>query len=142
MNRTPQFAFRLAALAAIAATVSLTACNRPASETVGQTVDGSIAEVKSATQEMSADARAAAARSAAAVTGSAKDMTITTKVNAALAADSKLSAMRINVDTTDGRVALNGTAPDAMSRDRAKTLAAAVEGVVTVDNRLTVGQTK
>ena len=41
-----------------------------------------------------------------------------------------------------GRVALNGTAPDATTRDRAKTLAAAVDGVVAVDNRLTVGAKK
>ena len=139
MNRTPQLAFLVAA---VAATLSLAACNKPGQETVGQKVDGSIAEVKSATKELGADASAAATKAIDAVSGTAKDLAITAKVNAALAADDKLSAISVNVDTTGGRVALNGSAPDATSRDRAKTLAAGVEGVVAVDNRLTVGAKK
>ena len=139
MNRTPQLAFLVAA---VAATLSLAACNKPGQETVGQKVDGSIAEVKSATKELSADASAAATKAADAVSGTAKDLAITARVNAALAADDKLSAISVNVDTTGGRVALNGSAPDATSRDCAKTLAAGVEGVVAVDNRLTVGTKK
>ena len=139
MNRTPQLAFLVAA---VAATLSLAACNKPGQETVGQKVDGSIAEIKSATKELGADASAAATKAVDAVSGTAKDLAITAKVNAALAADDKLSAISVNVDTTGGRVALNGSAPDATSRDRAKTLAAGVEGVVAVDNRLTVGAKK
>ena len=142
MNRRPQLAYWASTVAVLAATLSLAACNKPGQETVGQKVDGSIAEVKSATKELSADASAAATKAADAVSGTAKDMAITAKVNAALAADDKLSAISINVDTTGGRVALNGTAPDATTRDRAKTLAAAVDGVVAVDNRLTVGAKK
>ena len=154
MNRIPQSVLGLIALAA---TLSLAACNKPSQETAegksgvqktgeqktaGQKVDEGIADVKSATKELGADAKAAAARTADAVSGTAKDLAITAKVNAALAADDKLSAISVNVDTTDGRVALKGNAPDATSRDRAKTLAAGVEGVVAVDNRLTVGQKK
>lgn len=142
MNRKPQLALRAAAIATVCATMALAACNKPGQESVGQKVDGSIAEVKSATKELSTDASAAATRAADAVSGSAKDLAITAKVNAALAADAKLSAISVNVDTTAGRVALNGTAPDAESRDRAKTLAAGVEGVVAVDNRLSVGPKK
>ena len=139
MNRTPQLALLVAA---VAATLALAACNKPGQETVGQKVDGSIAEVKSATKELGADTSAAAAKAADAVSGTAKDVAITAKVNAALAADDKLSAISVNVDTTGGRVALNGSAPDATSRDRAKTLAAGVEGEEAVDNRLTVGTKK
>ena len=142
MNRRPQLAYWASTVAVLAATLLLAACNKPGQETVGQKVDGSIAEVKSATKELSADASAAATKAADAVSGTAKDVAITAKVNAALAADDKLSAISINVDTTGGRVALNGTAPDATTRDRAKTLAAAVDGVVAVDNRLTVGAKK
>ena len=142
MNRTPQLSFWASTAVALAATLSLAACNKPGQETVGQKVDGSIAEVKSATKDLSAEASAAATKAADAVSGTAKDVAITAKVNAALAADDKLSAISINVDTTGGRVALNGTAPDAPTRDRAKMLAAAVEGVVAVDNRLTVGAKK
>lgn len=69
-----------------------------------------------------------------------KDAAITTAVNAKLAQDKSLSALRIDVDTVNGRVSLRGTAPDAAARERATTLASAVDGVVSVDNQLTVGK--
>ena len=78
------------------------------------------------------------AKAAEVMARDATDAAITAKVTAALAADDRLSALGIDVDTTDGRVALSGTAPDAASRDRATVLAQAVEGVVEVENRLTV----
>jgi hyperosmotically inducible protein len=59
-------------------------------------------------------------------------------VNAKLAQDKTLSAMRIDVDTVDGKVSLRGTAPDPSARERATTLASAVDGVVSVDNQLVV----
>lgn len=125
MNRTLR---HTALAAAVLAALGLAACNKaPTEPTVGQRVDGAATEVgKSATE------------AAGAVADTAKDIGITAKVNAALAGDSKLSAMRINVDTTAGRVTLSGTAPDGASRDRATTLASAVEGVSTVENRLTL----
>ena len=142
MNST----MRLALLAAtVAAGAALTACNRPGAETVGQKVDASIADIKSATQEIRAEASAAAtdlkvagANAAGAVAANLKDIAITAKVSAALAADSSLKAMSINVDTQDGRVSMRGSAPDAAARDRAQALATAIEGVVTVDNHLVV----
>lgn len=144
MNRIMRFALWATAIAASAA---LTACNKPGQETVGQKVDGSIADIKSATQEIRAeaaaaatDAKAAGAKAADAVAGTAKDIAITAKVSAALAADDGLKAMNIDVDTKDGRVSLSGTAPDAASRDRAKAVVNAVDGVVTVDNHLVVGK--
>lgn len=148
---------RYAALAAAAMATSLiVACGQAEDQTVGQRLDGAVeqtkeagsemsADAKSATQELRADASAAtqdikAAGSDAAdkIATGAADMAITAKVNAALAEDKQLSALKINVDTTNGHVELKGTAPDAASRDRATVLAAAVEGVVKVDNNLTV----
>lgn len=125
MNTT----LRISTLTAIAvATLALAACDkRTDGSTVGQQVDRAVEKVGNAGERASAD-----------MTAGAKDMAITTKINAALAADDKLSAIRIDVDTKAGKVILSGTAPDAGSRDRAKTLATAVEGVSSVDNRLTV----
>lgn len=147
MNRSMRFALLAPLTIAVAATAALTACNKPGQETVGQKVDGSIADIKSATQEIRAeaaaaatDAKAAGAKAADAVAGTAKDIAITAKVSAALAADDSLKAMNIDVDTKDGRVSLSGTAPDAASRDRAKAVVNAVDGVVTVDNHLVVGK--
>jgi osmotically-inducible protein OsmY len=117
-----------ALIAAAAATVLIAACGEKLDDsTVGQQIDNSSATVQSAATEMKNDAQVAA-----------NDMAITTKVNAALAADDQLSALKIDVDTEAGNVALTGTAPDEASRARATTLTAAVDGVVTVDNRLTV----
>lgn len=71
-------------------------------------------------------------------TSKLSDAAITTRVNGALAKDPDLSALSIDVDTEHGRVALKGTAPDESSKTRATQLAQAVEGVASVDNRLTV----
>lgn len=79
-----------------------------------------------------------AQQAADASTSKAKDAMITTAVNAELARDSKLSALGIDVDTNDGRVELQGSAPDADSRERATQLASSVDGVKSVDNKLTV----
>jgi osmotically-inducible protein OsmY len=67
------------------------------------------------------------------------DATITTEVNTALAKDPDLSALKIDVDTSNGRVVLQGKAPTPQARERATQLAQGVKGVVSVDNKLTVG---
>ncbi|MES2842423.1 MAG: BON domain-containing protein [Pseudomonadota bacterium] len=135
-----------ALFAAAAATVLIAACGEKVDDaTVGQKIDNSTATVQSAGTELKNDAQVAAndaqtagSKAADTVSKNATDMAITTKVNAALAADDKLSSLKIDVDTEAGNVALIGTAPDEASRQRATTLAAAVDGVVTVDNRLTI----
>lgn len=133
-------------IAAAAATVLIAACGEKIDDTtVGQQVDNSVATVQSAGTDMKNDAQVAAndmqaagSQAATNVSDAATDMAITAKVNAALAADDQLSALKINVDTEAGNVELKGTAPDEASRERATTLAAAVDGVVTVENRLTI----
>ncbi len=137
-------------LAAGAAAVLLAACGKtedaapmgqpppqqqqPSDSGAASGAPGTAGETPSAIGEMRQEAQNAGD----AIAEKASDMAITAKVNAALAADEKLSALKIDVDTQAGRVALTGTAPDAESRDRATTLARAVEGVVAVDNRLVV----
>lgn len=66
------------------------------------------------------------------------DAGITAAIKSNLAADSELSALKIDVDTSDGRVTLKGTAPTAAAAERAATMAKAVTGVTSVDNQLTV----
>lgn len=120
--------------AAVAAMIALSACNQRDDQTVGQTVDKALASAKT---EMK-DAKQATMDAAASVGAAATDATITTKINAAFVADDQLKALKIDVDTKDGKVVLIGAAPDDASRDRATTMAKAVDGVVDVDNRLTV----
>lgn len=66
------------------------------------------------------------------------DASITTMVNAELAKDAQLSALQIDVDTVDGKVALKGEAPTATAKERATTLAQGVKGVKSVENQLRV----
>jgi osmotically-inducible protein OsmY len=135
-----------AALAAAAAALALTACSRQEDDrTAGQKLDSAIAKTEQRADQAKADAKeemAKARESAGAATDKVavgvEDASITASVNAELAKDPKLSALRINVDTDHGRVMLRGAAPDGESRERATQLAQAVKGVVSVDNRLEV----
>lgn len=136
----------LVALSLAALALTLAACDRTEPEpTVGQKIDGAITQVERKAEEVKADASQAAAKArvegaqmADAAGTAMKDAAITTEVNAKLAADKTLSVMRINVDTSGGRVKLEGEAPSGEARNRASALAASVDGVLGVDNRLSV----
>jgi len=114
---------QLSTTAMIAMSTLLAACSR---------------ETQTEAAQATRDVGEATARATGVVAEKAKDAMITAAVNGALAADASLSALRIDVDTTDGRVVLKGSAPDAAARDRATQLARGIDGVLTVDNRLTV----
>jgi osmotically-inducible protein OsmY len=66
------------------------------------------------------------------------DAAITGKVKTALIADPDVKALKIDVDTKDNVVTLNGTANSQASADKAVTIAKGVEGVKSVENRLTI----
>jgi osmotically-inducible protein OsmY len=154
----------LAALAAtLLATLALAGCSRGDDRTAGQKLDAAIAQARDATaqareeagqaasdirsgaREAGADARVATAglgsdarQAAADARDKVADAAITTSVNADLAKDPELSALQINVDTSNGHVALHGNAPSAAAKQRATQLASAVKGVASVDNQLVV----
>lgn len=133
-------------IATTAVLLSLTACGQQEDATVGQKIDGAINSTEQAAQQAKQDMESTAAdikregeQAVQSVATTATDMTITTKVKAALAADDQLSALKIEVDTVQGVVSLTGPAPSAEAADRATTLAKAVEGVTEVQNKLVVG---
>ena len=157
----------LPALAVMSAALLLLACGKDDNRSAGQQVDAAIAQAGKTTENAAASAKkdleqardstkAAADRASAAITkatdgasskletaasavgGKLDDARITLSVNAALAKDPALSALRIKVDTSAGRVVLRGSAPDKAALDRAGQLAAAVRGVSSVDNQLEV----
>ncbi len=66
------------------------------------------------------------------------DATIGTRLKAALAGDPELSALKINVDTTQGNVRLRGEVKSLALRRKAEDLARKIEGVKSVDNQLVV----
>lgn len=164
--RYPQF-FKTSLLAAALATLALAGCSREDNRSAGQQLDSAVAKAEQRTDDGTAAVKkeldqarsstGAAADKATAAMGKAADTvagkidsaattvgskvadaSITASVNAELAKDPALSALRINVDTSDGRVLLKGTAPDQIARERATRLAAGVKGVSKVDNQLEV----
>jgi osmotically-inducible protein OsmY len=138
----------IAALAAALLAATLAACGKPNDpQTAGEKVDATVAktqqmatDIKEGVKTTAADAAQATERVAAGMGDKVKDAAITSAVNAKLAQDKSLSVLRIDVDTVNGRVVLKGNAPDTAARDRAQALAAAVEGVVSVDNQLVVSK--
>ncbi len=66
------------------------------------------------------------------------DAAITTKVKTALVADELVSALDVNVDTYRGTVQLSGFVDTPVQKQRAASVAAGVNGVRNVENRLTV----
>lgn len=74
----------------------------------------------------------------AAAANKVDDASITAKVNAALAGDKELSAIRIDVDTRGGVVTLSGPAPTASAKERAAEVAHKIKGVESVNNQLTI----
>lgn len=141
-----------AVVSALAVLLALGACGRDDDRTAGQKLDSAVGQTRQAGAEVKNDAKDATASAGAAVDQAADstramganaaakvdDAAITAKVNAALANDKDLSALRIDVDTRDGVVTLSGPAPTASAREKASELARAVKGVSSVNNQLTI----
>jgi hyperosmotically inducible protein len=66
------------------------------------------------------------------------DAMLTGKVEAALVADKRTSAMRVDIETHDGEVQLSGFAKSQAEKDAAVTVAKSVEGVRIVKNDIDV----
>ena len=132
-------------LAVVAATAMLSACGRNDDRTAGEKLDSAVAtserkadQVAAETREAGRDAKQAAGNAVDSVANTSKDVAITAEIKTKLAADSRLSALAINVDTNGGRVVLRGTAPDDAAREHATSIAKAVDGVTNVTNELTL----
>jgi osmotically-inducible protein OsmY len=139
-------------LSSLAMLLALGACDRADDRTVGEKMDYGVNKTQQAGAEAKRDAKDATARAGAAVESAADstrqmgaaagakvdDATITAKVNASLAADKDLSAIKIDVDTQNGVVTLSGPAPSATARERASEIARGVKGVTSVNNQLTI----
>lgn len=132
--------------------LALGACDRNDNSTVGQKLDSALKKSGEVASKAKEDAQDAAARARAAAKSVAEDTktmgagagdklddaSITSKVNAKLAADKDLSAVKIDVDTKDGVVTLTGPAPSTSARERATEIARNIKGVSSVKNQLTV----
>ena len=154
---TPSSRTALTVACSMALLLALSACNKQDSgKTVGETVDSGMAKTEQAAKDakdkaaasMSSatdamknaakDAEAAGSKAAGAMAEKIDDMAITTSVSTSLAKDPDLSLIKINVDTKDGIVTLNGPAPTAAAKDRATDIAKQVKGVTSVNNMLVI----
>ena len=141
----------------IIALAALTACGKQSDgQTAGQKLDSAVASTQQAAAEAKAKAEVSMAKAGDAMkdatqkaeasgtktvqsmAGKADDAAITASVSAEFAKDADLSAFKINVDTKNGNVTLNGPAPSAEARDKATKLAKSIKGVASVSNNLTV----
>ncbi|MEO8079071.1 MAG: BON domain-containing protein [Caldimonas sp.] len=67
------------------------------------------------------------------------DGAITAKVKTALLADADVKGLKVDVDTKGGIVTLSGALDSTANVDKAVSIAKGIDGVTSVDNRLTVG---
>jgi hyperosmotically inducible periplasmic protein len=137
---------RLLLGATLLAGLMLVGCNnRDESSSAGERMDAAAdkaadtVDAAGARIEQSADAAKDTMNQAVdAASTAVADTGITVAIKAQLADDKDLHILNIGVATTSGRALLTGSAPDAAARDRATQIAAAVDGVTSVDNQLTL----
>jgi hyperosmotically inducible protein len=132
----------LAAVAASAVALSLTACDqKPSSDKIGNEIDKAGSRVQEAanTAEKKIDEAGNVVTAKSAATGEVfGDAALTAKVRSALIAEPGLNSLTIDVEASAGIVTLRGTADTAANRDKAVQLASNVEGVKSVRNDLVV----
>lgn len=153
----PSLRAPLVLASALALALALSACGKQDDgATVGQKLDSALAKTEQAGEQAKAKTESALANAGAALKDATQkaeasgqeaagkagdkidDMSITAAVSSTLGKDPDLSALKINVDTKNGAVTLNGTAPSQAAVDKASAITKAIKGVSSVDNKLQV----
>ena len=132
-NRTP-----VAVLSMLAAAALLAACEKKTTtvtDTPSATTSTSTTVAPSPTASSAMTATTNAATKAGEAVG---DAAVTAKVKTALLADDNVKGLRIDVDTKDNVVTLNGSADSKANADKAVTIAKGIDGVKSVSSNLTV----
>ncbi len=122
----------------VAASLAMAGCSKSDQNAAKSTVEGTVAQVDQKARQIGEEAKDATKK----VGNKLDDSVITASVKTEIAKDAELSALKVNVDTDNGRVALHGTAPSMAAKEHATTLAAAVKGVASVDNQLSIEPAK
>ena len=135
----------LACASVLGFTAALGGCNQAQEDRAAEQAANAVHKGNQALKEITAKAKDGAEKAASAAREAAReaapvisDATVTAKVKTALLADKDVSAMAIDVDTEGGIVTLSGRLPDATQATRAVEIARTIEGVKSVENRLTV----
>jgi hyperosmotically inducible periplasmic protein len=137
MNTVQKYGVAIVMLSAI----GIAACDSPKpgpAETTGRNLDQAARTAGSAVGD-AAEKAGQAISDAAEKTGQAlDDGAITSKIKAAFLSEAGLQSLQIHVATTSGAVTLTGTVDSKANSDRAASIAATVDGVKDVENRLMV----
>lgn len=107
-------------------------------EQVGEQLDRGAEQVQAGAEQVGEALGREAERLEAQVGPILDDTAITAKVKAKLIADPEINSFHIDVDTVDGRVALNGKVSSQEQRAEAEDLARGTEGVRQVVNLIQV----
>ncbi len=123
-------------LVALVLAAALAGCNRTPTD---QAQESSTApsSASPATDGAGSAANGTASTDASRLQATVDDTTVTAKVKAALLASDGIQGTDISVETQQGVVILTGKVADASQAERATQIAQSVEGVRSVDNRLT-----
>jgi hyperosmotically inducible periplasmic protein len=124
---------KISALAAVAAALALTGCDR--NDSTARRTDTTAPAVSTAPAPAPAPSVAATTDKVAAVVD---DSALTAKVKAALLAEPGLKSLPINVETKNAAVTLSGSVDSDAARQKAKQVASSFSGVSTVVDNLTV----
>ena len=147
----------LTLVCSLALLISVVACGKKEDgKTVGQTIDAGLAKTEQmakeakdkatasmasagdAVKQAASDAQSAAGPAVSKVADKMDDVAITAAVSTGLAKDPDLSAIKINVETKNGVVTLNGPAPTAAAKAKAADIAKQIQGVTSVNNQLVI----
>lgn len=122
---------------------ALGGCNQAQEDRAAEQAANAIHKGNQALKDITVTAKEGAAKAASAAREAAQDAApvisdaaLTAKVKAALLADKDVSAMAIDVDTQGGVVTLSGRLRDADQANRAVEIARTIDGVKSVENRL------
>jgi osmotically-inducible protein OsmY len=129
----------VSSIAAIALASSLallaTGCDRePADQTAGEKMDNAATDSRNAVRDMGDTMERKADQAGQAI----DDASITAAIKGKYLVDDTLKGLDISVDTEQGVVSLTGPVQSDTAKELATQIAQGVEGVVRVDNQLTV----
>ncbi len=115
----------------------VTGCDRnpePEERTAGEKYDNAVAETKDEAKDLGNTLERKADQAGQAI----DDAAITTSVKSKYLADDTLKGLEISVDTVQGVVTLTGSVQNEAARELATKIAQGTDGVVNVNNSLTV----
>jgi len=113
-----------------------TGCDRTPDEptTAGEKMDNAVTDSRNAASDMGDTLERKADQAGQAI----DDAAITTSVKGKYLVDDTLKGLEISVDTVQGVVKLTGSVQSDSAKELATQIAQTVDGVVSVDNQLTV----